>query len=136
MNTNDFLLSVRKVLTDAGKQNVLIRRLSELDKREGVCVRSSTERVCNAYIDGSSDMELPLRIFCKRRAASDALTDAEDIADILDGMVLLVGSEVVVIERGESTTQEVELNDSGFYTWEVNMTCYYTEKGRIYEAYA
>lgn len=129
MVVQDLLKVVRQELVDSGLPNVLIRRLSELDKREGVCIRTGVARVRNAYIDGSKDMELPLRIVCKRRSAAEALGNAEDVIDALDGVAFTIGTDVVVMACDGDATQEIELNDSGYYAWEADVTAYYTQKG-------
>lgn len=129
MVTQDLLKATRQLLVDEGMEPVLVRRLSELDKREGLCIRTNVARARNIFIDGSRDMELPLRIVCKYRSAAEAMSVAEDVVGLLDGTLLKVGSSVVVFGCDGDATQELELNDSGFYAWEADVTAYYTQKG-------
>lgn len=130
MTTEEILRGVAQALDEAGIEGVFLRRLSYLDGREGCVVRPLPARVSVQYINGDMEVEQQVRVICKRRAASDAMSDAEDAAYVMDGLAVRGedGGEAVLSCDGDMC-QELELNDQDYTIWEARATARYTKKG-------
>lgn len=128
MRTDDLLRAVRAALVGAGLEPVYLRRLSALDRAPegGAVVRPGALRVTAQYINGSSEVELPIRVIVKRRDASRAMAEAEDAADALSALALDVEGTGVTVSAGADRAQELELSDSDWYVWEADAVASYT----------
>lgn len=124
------LKAVGASLTAAGLEPVYLRRLTAIDGQEGVVVRPGTMRVATEYINGSCDVELPVRVIVKRRRASQAMAEAEDAADALDLRVLGVGGTEVTVAAAADRARELELSDSDWSVWEADVTASYRIEGK------
>lgn len=125
MTEADVLRAVRDELKAAGLGPLHMRRLSAIDGREGIVIRPSAPRVSAAYIDGTSEVELPVRVICKRREAVRAMADAEDAADALALVAVKVGGDALTITCGPDMARELELSDADFHIWESTATARY-----------
>lgn len=127
MRIPDLLKAIRAELIRNGIEPVYLRRLSALDGREGIVVKPGTLRVLAAYINGSSDVELPVRIIVKRRSAARAMADAEDAADAADALNLLTldAGEPVTIQCDSDRAKELELSDADWSIWEADASATY-----------
>lgn len=118
------------VLTASGLSPVHLRRLTAIDGQEGIVVRPGTLRATAEYIDGSCDVELPVRVIVKRRRAELAMAEAEDAAEALDGAVLDVGGSPVPVAAAADRARELELSDSDWNVWEADVTASYHIEGK------
>jgi len=128
MRVPDILRAVRDELRSAGLGPLYMRRLGALDGREGIVIRPGAARVLSRYIDGSADMEMPVRVICKRREAVRAMADAEDAADALSLAVVTAGGETAVITCEAERARELELSDAEYSVWEATATARYEIK--------
>lgn len=129
MRQSDFIKAITKALRDGGMDPVFPRRLSHIDKREGIVVRPMPARSAVEYIDGTREVEQGVRVICKRREAIRAMTAADDALDILDGLRLDVGGTEVTVTCSGDRAFELELNDSDYTVWEARATALYTIRG-------
>jgi hypothetical protein len=127
----DVIEAVGDVLRASGLSPVFLRRLSALDSSPegGAVVRPGPLRVLNQYINGTSEVALPIRVMVKRREASVAMSEAEDAAEALGGLVLPLGGGVA-LSCDEGRAHELELSDAGWYVWETDATAAYTIEAR------
>lgn len=127
MRTSEIVDAVARALRSEGVDPVYPRRLSALDGREGVVVRTLAPRVAAEYIDGTCDRVQPLQVISKRRKAADAMRDVEDAEDSLFGSSLAVGGVEVTLTRPSDLAQELELNESGWFAWETTVDASYRD---------
>lgn len=111
-------------LEAAGIAPVYERRLSAVDGSEGVVVRIGPQGVLTQYIDGRAEVRQPLRVLCKRKAASKAMSDAEGAWDAMDGLVVSAGGVTACIEAS-GTPFELSIDDSAYSIWEADATASY-----------
>lgn len=122
MRTEDIVRAAAREVAAAGIEPVFARRLSALDRAPegGAVVRPGPLRVIAAYINGASDVELPVRVIVKRRSAARAMAEAEDAADALS-LVRVEGEDgEAVITCDAERAQELELSDADWSVWEAD----------------
>lgn len=129
-DVNAVLKAVGSALEGAGMAPVFLRRLTAIDGQEGMVVRPGPMRSVAEYIDGSRDVELPVRVIAKRRSAAEAMAGAEDAADALDGALLEAGGSEVSVSSADDRARELELSDSDWNVWEADLTASWRIKGK------
>jgi hypothetical protein len=117
--------AVADVVEGAGVSPVYERRLQAIDGQEGAVVRTGAQTTAALYIDGQADVRVPVRVLCKRRSATQAMTDAEKAWDAMDGMSLAVSGIPISIEPS-GVPFELSIDESGFSVWEADAAAAYT----------
>lgn len=128
MRIQSLLEAMADALEAEGIGPVHLRRLSAIDGCEGVVVRPGAARVSVQYIDGSCEVQLPVRVICKRRDAMLAMAEAEDAADALGMRAIDVDGTSVAVDCDADRARELELSDSDWSVWEAGLLCSYTDK--------
>lgn len=130
MRQQALLEAIAAVIEGEGISPVYLRRLSSVDGREGIVVRPGPARVRAEYINGAMDVELPVRIICKRRGGAAAMADAEDVAQALTYVPLTVDGVSVEVVCGDERTRELELSDADWHVWEADATAIYRTEAK------
>lgn len=128
--TADVVRAACEALEAAGLSPVYPRRMSAVDRAEGVVVRATPTVVRAEYIDGTVDLSCTLTAWCKFRGEERAMGAAEDAMEALWGSMLDAGGVAVAISQMGSGPGESELTGDGFYVWSVSARADWTERPR------
>lgn len=126
----DVVRAACAALEAAGLSPVYPRRMSAVDRSEGVVVRATPTVVRAEYIDGTVDLSCTLTAWCKFRGVERAMGAAEDAMEALWGSVLDAGGTPVALSQMGSGPSESELTDSGFSVWAISARADWTERPR------
>lgn len=126
----DVVAAACAALEAAGLSPVYPRRMSAVDRSEGVVVRATPTVVRAEYIDGTVDLSCTLTAWCKFRGEERAMGAAEDAMEALWGSVLDAGGAAVSLSQMGSGPGESELSGDGFYVWAVSARADWTERPR------
>ena len=126
----DVVRAACAALEAAGLSPVYPRRMSAVDRSEGVVVRATPTVVRAEYIDGTVDLSCTLTAWCKFRGVERAMGAAEDAMEALWGVSLDAGGTTVALSQMGSGPSESELTDSGFSVWAISARADWTERPR------
>lgn len=115
----DYEKKLKELIEYEGFDNVLLGRYDRLTGREGVLIRRLPGARDERYQDGSYELQRLVQIIVRRRIASEAITDCEDIARALDFAVVESdnGSYEFVSQEVYTEPEEFALYEDGFATW-------------------
>ncbi|MEG2369204.1 MAG: minor capsid protein [Raoultibacter sp.] len=109
-------------LKEAGYETS-VKRLDELDSREGVVLRRLPATVTARYADLGQSVAYVFQAIVKRRDEERAIDDCEKITNLLVHADLASRNGSYVFTNAEVYTepQELELNESGYFIWEARI---------------
>lgn len=109
-----------KLIKAQGYENVFLKRLDALTGREGIVVRRIPSTVTGYDYTRSKELAYLYQVIVRTRSPKEGMETAEELEKLLDGANLRSGngSFFFVSQETYTPTQELELDESGFYAYE------------------
>lgn len=109
-----------KLIKANGYKDVHLRRLDEFTGREGIIVRRIPSTVTGYDYMRSKELAYLYQVIVRTRSAKRGMETAEALERLLDGAELKSdnNSFFFVSQETYTPTQELELDEAGFYAYE------------------
>jgi hypothetical protein len=119
----DLVDTAAQQLKEAGYADVHKKRLDTLTGCEGIVIRRLPYTVTEHYQDSSKTLSYLFQVIVRRRDEQLAMEQCSDIGELLDGAFIPSNNGSYIFTGCETYTepQELELEENGFYAWEVRM---------------
>jgi len=106
-----------------GYKDASVRRLESLIGREGIVVRRLPTIPTGTYQDRTRSLDYLYQVVVRRGSERQAMEECSDIAELLCNTTLMSGNGSYRMSAQDIYTepQELPLEDTGFYAWEVRI---------------
>lgn len=123
MSHPDVPEAAKSLLQAEGYSPVVVSRLDAVGKMEAIVLRPAPSTTSARYVDGSRRVAYVLQVLCKRESELQAMEDSHGISELLDMSHLPSPTDSYQFVSAEIYTepQELGVDESGFYVWELRI---------------